>query len=72
MEQKEIEPKFKVNQRVSQTLRPWCLGTVSEIREEATLSKIDKAKREACLMYAVQWDNGTLSYFGPEALQSVE
>ena len=69
MDHTPIEPKFKVNQRVKQTLRPWCTGIVKEVREEATVSTIDRKERERSLMYQIQWDNGTLSYFGPDALQ---
>jgi hypothetical protein len=43
-----------------------CIGTVREIREEATLAAKESAAASA--MYLVQWDNGTVSYHGPEGL----
>jgi hypothetical protein len=43
------------------------LGTVQDLREETTLT--NRESRERSLMLHVLWDNGTLSYHGPEALE---
>jgi hypothetical protein len=45
-----------------------CMGTVKEIREETTLAK--QESRTESLMFLVQWDNGTLSYHGPNGLEA--
>jgi hypothetical protein len=45
-----------------------CLGTVKELREETTLAK--QESRTQSLMFLVQWDNGTLSYHGPDGLEA--
>lgn len=44
-----------------------CLGTIKALREETTNS--NRESRERSIMLQVQWDNGTLSYHGPEALE---
>lgn len=44
-----------------------CIGTVKALREETTLTS--KESRERSLMVHVLWDNGTLSYLGPEGLE---
>jgi hypothetical protein len=44
-----------------------CIGTVKTLREETTLAH--KESRERSLMVHVMWDNGTLSYLGPEGLE---
>jgi hypothetical protein len=44
-----------------------CIGTVKTLREETTLAH--KESRERSLMVHVLWDNGTLSYLGPEGLE---
>jgi hypothetical protein len=44
-----------------------CMGTVKALRQETTLAQ--KESRERSLMVHVQWDNGTLSYLGPEGLE---
>ena len=43
------------------------MGTVKTLRQETTLAQ--KESRERSLMVHVQWDNGTLSYLGPEGLE---
>lgn len=45
-----------------------CVGTVKALREETTLAQ--KESREKSVMVQVLWDNGTLSYLGPEGLES--
>ena len=47
-----------------------CIGTVKTLREETTLTS--KESRERSLMVHVLWDNGTLSYLGPEGLELVK
>jgi len=44
-----------------------CIGTVKALREETTLTS--RESRERSLMVQVMWDNGTLSYLGPEGLE---
>lgn len=52
----------------STTLSPrGAIGTVKALREETTLT--NRESRERSLMLHVLWDNGTLSYHGPEALE---
>lgn len=46
-----------------------CIGTVKALREETTLAQ--QESRAKSLMLLVQWDNGTLSYHGPESLEVV-
>jgi len=44
-----------------------CAGTVKNIREETTLAA--QESRSKSRMFLVQWDNGTLSYHGPDSLE---
>lgn len=44
-----------------------CLGTVKALREETTLTAHES--RAKSLMVHVLWDNGTLSYHGPESVE---
>jgi|GEM_PF-1340363 len=44
-----------------------CAGTVKALREETTLTP--QESRAKSMMIHVLWDNGTLSYHGPEALE---
>jgi hypothetical protein len=44
-----------------------CIGTVKSLREETTLAAAESKAKS--LMVLVQWDNGTLSYHGPESLE---
>lgn len=62
--------KIKANDRVKRTALAGCLGTVKEIKTEVTTSS--QEAREKNIMVNVQWDNGTLSYLSPEALEVVE
>ncbi len=43
-----------------------CIGTVKNLREETTLAA--QESRSKSIMFLIQWDNGTLSYHGPDAL----
>lgn len=47
-----------------------CVGTVKALREETTLAAAES--RAKSIMVLVQWDNGTLSYHGTEALESAK
>ncbi len=47
-----------------------CLGTVKALREETTMSAKDS--KEKTVMVHVLWDNGTLSYLGPEGLEVIK
>ncbi len=47
-----------------------CIGTVKALREETTLAP--QESRSKSMMVHVMWDNGTLSYHGPEALEVVK
>ena len=44
-----------------------CIGTVKAIREETTLAP--QQSRAKSIMIHVLWDNGTLSYHGPDSLE---
>lgn len=44
-----------------------CMGTVKALRQETTLAQ--KESLERSLMVQVLWDNGTLSYLGPEGIE---
>jgi hypothetical protein len=45
-----------------------CIGTVKDLREETTLAA--QESRTKSIMFLIQWDNGTLSYHGPDALEA--
>lgn len=62
---------IKVNDRVKRVQQGGCFGTVKDVREEITAKVTDKDK-EAALLINVNWDNGTLSYMTPEALELVD
>ena len=47
-----------------------CIGTIKALREETTLAP--QESRAKALMIQVMWDNGTLSYHGPESLEVVK
>jgi hypothetical protein len=59
--------EFKVNDRVKRVSGSGCLGVVKEIREEIVGTSGDT--KDKAVLVKVQWDNGTLSYFSPEALE---
>lgn len=44
-----------------------CCGIVKALRNETTTSSTESKSRS--VMVQVLWDNGTLSYHGPEALE---
>jgi len=61
--------KFKVSDRVKKISNQGCLGTVREVRQEVTNS--NQESREKNVMVYVLWDNGTLSSFTTDALETV-
>jgi len=58
--------KFKVNDKVKRAGLPGVYGIVKDVRKETTAKGESKEKN---IMICVQWDNGTQSYFSPEALE---
>jgi hypothetical protein len=58
---------IKVNDRVKRITGLGCSGLVKEIRTEATVARVEPS--EKANMVNVLWDNGTLSYLSPEALE---
>lgn len=55
--------------KVTTTSTRGCLGTIKNLREETTLSM--KETKEKTMMVHVLWDNGTLSYLGPEGVEVI-
>jgi len=62
--------KLKIGDRVKRLNLPGCFGVVQDIRTEVTSTTPEV--KEKGLMIHVLWDNGTLSCFGPEALEVVK
>jgi hypothetical protein len=62
--------KFKENDRVRRIGSTACPGTVKGLRTEITATTPEA--RERGLLVSVLWDNGTMSYFSPEALEHAE
>ena len=62
--------KFKENDRVQRIGSTACPGTVKGLRTEITATTPEA--RQKGLLVSVLWDNGTMSYFSPEALELVE
>ena len=62
---------FKVGEKVARVHGPGSHGIVKEIREE-TMSQGDSRDKERPYVVGVHWDNGTVSYFGPQGLKRVE
>jgi hypothetical protein len=60
-----IKPEDKVQRRN----QPGCYGTVRDVRKEVTASSVDSGTQ--AFLVSVQWDNGTFSYFTPDALEVV-
>lgn len=61
---------IKISDRVKRVDQPGCFGTVKDVREETSAKVTDKDK-ENSLLINVHWDNGTLSYMTPNALELV-
>lgn len=47
-----------------------CMGTVKSLRQETTSSSAQA--RPNAVMVQVLWDNGTLSYLGPEGIEAAK
>lgn len=62
---------IKINDRVKRIAQSGCFGTVKDVREESTAKVTDKTN-EGALLVNVSWDNGTLSYMTPDALEIVD
>ena len=60
--------KFEMGDRVRRKHGHGGCGVVKEIRREIQNPSAAVKKEEGMLMIMVQWDNGTLSCFSPEAL----
>lgn len=63
------QASIKANDRVRRKKREGCFGTVQDVREEVTATSLDA--NECGLLVSVLWDNGTFSYFTPDALEVV-
>lgn len=63
--------QFKVGDKVIRIHTPGCQGVVKDVREE-TVQQGDSRERERPVIIGVQWDNGTVSFFGPSGLQVVK
>ncbi len=61
---------LKVSDRVKRAGGQGCVGVVKELRDEVMASKVESP--ENGLLVNVLWDNGTLSYLSPDALELVE
>lgn len=61
---------IKISDRVKRADQPGCYGTVKDVREE-TSAKVTDKERDNSLLINVAWDNGTLSYMTPNALELV-
>ncbi|MDC0358876.1 hypothetical protein OAO01_08675 [Oligoflexia bacterium] len=61
--------KVKIDDRVKRKKGEGCLGTVKDVRAEVVASGGDS--KDKALLVSVKWDNGTFSYFVPEALEVV-
>lgn len=61
---------FKTGDRVVRTHLVGSQGTVKEIREESVLQG-DSREKEKPLIIGVQWDNGTMSFFGELGLKKI-
>jgi hypothetical protein len=62
--------RLRENDRVKRKDRPGAIGTVKSIRQETTASTVEQ--KDIALLVTVLWDNGTLSSFSPEGLDSAE
>jgi hypothetical protein len=59
-----------ISDRVKRKSQKGSLGTVTDLIVETNTSVTDKQK-EPKYIIKVEWDNGTTSYCGPEALEGV-
>ena len=63
--------KLSVQDRVTRASGDGCQGTVVFVRDEL-LSPSSNLERELVPMVKVLWDNGTLSYYAPDALTKLQ
>lgn len=62
--------KLKVNDKVKRITGMKNVGVIKDIRSEVTATS--QEAKDKGLLVQVQWDNGTLSYLGPEGLEVVK
>ena len=62
--------EFKVSDRVKRVEPRGSQGTVIKVRQES-LSPSANQNREVLPLIKVNWDNGSVSYHAPDALQLV-
>ena len=62
----------KVNDRVRRSAQQGCLGVIKEIRNEVMTSKVEEEELQKSAMLNILWDNGTLSYLSPDAVEHVD
>jgi hypothetical protein len=62
--------KFKQEERVRRASHKGCDGTVIEVRTELENGGLSEEAREKGVMVGVKWDNGTISFMAPEALEA--
>lgn len=65
-----LSKKFKLNDRVKRVAGGGCQGVIKDIRSEVTAAASEKTEKN--LLICVLWDNGTQSYFTPDALDPVK
>lgn len=68
-EQAESKAPFRKEERVKRKGGTGCQGTVQDVRTEITASTGDTSEKG--WLVNVLWDNGTISYFAPDALERV-
>lgn len=62
--------KFKEEERVRRATQKGCDGTVIEVRTELESAGLSEESRERGVMVGVKWDNGTISFLAPDALEA--
>lgn len=63
----ELEPRLDGEGQTTEISTRGCAGTVKALREETTNTSAEAKERS--MMFQVLWDNGTLSFHGPEGLE---
>ena len=64
--------KFKIDDRVKRGKGTGSNGTVKDLKTEVASTTNPRPDETKGLMVQVLWDNGTLSYLAPEALEVVK
>jgi len=62
--------KFKIEERVRRANQTGCDGAVIEVRMELENAGLNEDAREKGAMIGVKWDNGTVSFLAPDALEA--